>query len=162
MLRMTGDVIDKEFCERGHLYVTYKDIKEELLKIVDEGIFNEYKTKISDMLQIRSKRFDLEDCLLSSGMAYRIILKSFRRSSESYNFPFTIGNEQKKYAYNADLEELEDLIADMKQPINLCLLGGVNVVHRFVCAYVAFTYKHFEPNIRLFLIPSSTHFWQKI
>ena len=91
---------------------------------------------------------------MSSGAVYRIILKSFRRSSENYNFPFTIGSEKKKYAYNADLAEFEDLIADMKQPINLCLLGGVNVVHRFVCAYVAFTYKHFKPNIRLFLIPS--------
>ena len=158
MLRMTGDVIDKELCERGHLHLTYKDIKAELLKRVEEGIFNEYKTKISEMLQIRSKRFDLQDCLLSSGMAYRIILKSFRRSSESYNFPFTIGSEQKKYAYNADLEGFEDLIADMKQPINLCLLGGVSVVHRFVCAYVAFTYKHFEPNIRLFLIPAEHSF----
>ena len=42
MLRMTGDVIDKQLCERGHLHLTYKDIKEELLKRVEEGIFNEF------------------------------------------------------------------------------------------------------------------------
>ena len=83
-------------------------------------------------------------------------MKSFKRSN--VDFP-SLREGNSSYVDNADLKELEDLVLKFDKQTPICLLGGIEVVHRYVCAYVSFVEQNkFNPNIRLYLIPSQHSF----
>ncbi len=156
LIEKAVDLMQNAISTRGEINVTYKDIKSQLLEAFDDETYEKCKPRVSGLLKDFSSRNELKQLTWSDRASYQIKLKSFKRSN--VDFP-SLREGNSSYVDNADLKELEDLVLKFDKQTSICLLGGIEVVHRYVCAYVSFVEQNkFNPNIRLYLIPSQHSF----
>jgi hypothetical protein len=153
-------IIEEDIIARGKVSLEYIHVKKNLLDIFGEETVQKCKEKISSLLIDYNMLQTLKGSTLSDLGSYNVVLNSFKRSSEEFNFPFNSKEDNNNYLFSEDLREFEELfINDLGKTVNICLLGGIQVIHRYICAYVSFTYKYeFEPKVRLYLIPSEHSF----
>ena len=137
-LAKAKQIMEEDIIASGKVRLTCIDVKKNLLDIFDEETYQKCEEKISSLLIDYKMLQTLKGSAWSDLGSYDIVLNSFKRSSEEFNFPFNSKEDNNNYLFSEDLREFEELfINDLGKTVNICLLGGIQVIHRYICAYIS-------------------------